>query len=58
MFHVFQEQLPRAGIHGVGRVDLVDIIRALHNNNSLSLSGGFTLCRYLRPSSGREHTVV
>ena len=25
---------------------------------SLSLSGGFTPCRHLRPSSGREHTIV
>ena len=24
----------------------------------LSLSGGFTPCRHLRPSSGREHTIV
>ena len=24
----------------------------------LSLSGGFTPCRHLRPSSGREHVVV
>ena len=23
-----------------------------------SLSGSFTLCRHLRPSSGREHTLV
>ena len=22
------------------------------------LSGGFTPCRHLRPSSGREHTIV
>ena len=25
---------------------------------SFSLSGGFTPCRHLRPSSGREHTIV
>ena len=25
---------------------------------SLSLSGGFTPCRHLRPSSGREDTVI
>ena len=25
---------------------------------SLSLSGGFTPCRHLRPFSGREHTIV
>ena len=24
---------------------------------SLRLSGGFTPCRHLRPSSGREHTI-
>ena len=27
------------------------------NTVSLSLSGGFTPCRHLKPSSGREHTV-
>ena len=25
---------------------------------SFGLSGGFTPCRHLRPSSGREHTIV
>ena len=25
---------------------------------SLSLSGGFTPCRHLRPSSGRDQTIV
>ena len=25
---------------------------------SLSFTGGFTPCRHLRPSSGREHTVI
>ena len=26
--------------------------------HSFSLSGGFTPCRHLRPSSGREQTIV
>ena len=28
------------------------------NRGVLSLSGGFTPCRHLRPSSGQEHTVI
>ena len=32
--------------------------RGQNHRNSLSLSGGFTPCRHLRPSSGREHTIV
>ena len=31
---------------------------ASHQQFSLSLSGGFTPSRHLRPSSGREHTIV
>ena len=30
----------------------------LRRDEVLSLSGGFTPCRHLRPSSGREHTIV
>ena len=29
-----------------------------NRTGSLILGGGFTPCRYLRPSSGREHTIV
>ena len=28
------------------------------SERNLSLSGGVTPCRHLRPSSGREHTIV
>ena len=30
----------------------------IHEIIGLSLSGGFMPCRHLRPSSGREHTIV
>ena len=32
--------------------------QASHQSTVVGLSGGFTPCRHLRPSSGREHTIV
>ena len=33
-------------------------IQRIDKMGSFSLSGGFTPCPHLRPSSGRQHTVV
>ena len=34
------------------------LLVTLFEHLRLRLSGGFTPCRHLRPSSGREHTIV
>ena len=35
-----------------------NITQGLKSLHGLSLSGGFTPCRHLRPSSEQEHTIV
>ena len=39
-------------------VQLIKRATTSGNHNGLSLSGGFTPSRHLRPSLGREHTIV
>ena len=34
------------------------IAKAFAGEKEVESSGGFTPCRHLRPSSGREHTIV
>ena len=33
-------------------------VHGYNHESWVGLSGGFTPCRHLRPSSGREHTIV